>query len=111
MTDHRYDLDRLVPLGALVAEGLADTVDALAKRIGDDVFLDDVGLRCCTRETARALFAERESKKAADRQRAARHRAELAEVSRRNKSELRGGRPAQPNSNAFADAHDPDHLV
>lgn len=58
----------LVPLGALAAEGLGwgehtrtpkDAVDTLARRLGELVVLDDIGRRCVSRDTARALFAER----------------------------------------------------
>ncbi|NTY58673.1 hypothetical protein [Mycolicibacterium sphagni] len=76
--DVELDLDRLVPLGALVAEGLGTSVDQLADRIGDSVFLDDVGLRCVTRETARSLFAERAAAVAEARAREAARRAEAA---------------------------------
>jgi hypothetical protein len=47
----------LVPLAALVGEGLAATIDELADRLGEVVVLDDIGRRSCTRETARRLFA------------------------------------------------------
>lgn len=97
MTDRTHldldlDLDRLVPLGVLVAEGLDETVDQLAGRIGDDVFLDDIGLRCCTASTARALIAEREARGAAERERAARVAAREAACAAQRDEEVRAER-------------------
>lgn len=48
-----------VPLAELVLEGLAQDIYSLAKRLGDRVVLDDIGRRCCTRDTARELFDEK----------------------------------------------------
>lgn len=76
----------LVPLAELVAEGIADTIDALASRLDGAVFADDIGRRCCTRDTARELMAERERRLAqqrewqADRQRRAREQDERTGV-------------------------------
>lgn len=53
------DFGGLVPLGLLVADGVADKVDRLAVQLGTEVVIDDVGLRCVTRSTARRLLAER----------------------------------------------------
>lgn len=49
------------------------SVDHLAQILGDMVILDDLGRRCCTRETARDLFAEKaaEAQRAAEKRRAA----------------------------------------
>jgi hypothetical protein len=53
--------ENLVPLSLLVAEGFGGDIDTLAKRLGDDLILDDIGIRCTTRVAARALFVERET--------------------------------------------------
>lgn len=63
-----YSLDQLVPLSHLIIEGLADSVSKLSKKLGANVFLDDLGRECCTREQARALFADRAAKQAAQRE-------------------------------------------
>lgn len=44
------------------------TVDRLADRLGDQVIVDDAGLRCCTRATARRLYDAREGRREAQRQ-------------------------------------------
>lgn len=49
----------LVSLAELVIEGLALDVRSLAKKLGDRVVRDDIGRRCCTRDTARELFEEK----------------------------------------------------
>lgn len=49
----------LISLGELVLEGLAPDIGSLAKKLGDAVVIDDVGRRCCTRDTARGLFTAR----------------------------------------------------
>lgn len=59
LPDDPWAPDNLIPLAELVIEGLAASVDELARRIGDDVLLDDIGRRCTTRATARHLIAER----------------------------------------------------
>lgn len=61
----------LIPLAHLVIEGLAENIDALAAQL-DEVFFDDIGRRCTTRDTARRLFAERADVE--ERQRAAERR-------------------------------------
>jgi hypothetical protein len=53
--------ENLVPLALLVAEGFGDNIDTLANQLGDDLILDDIGIRCTTRVAARALFVERET--------------------------------------------------
>jgi hypothetical protein len=59
-----------VPLAELVIEGFGGgSLDQLAKILNDMVVLDDLGRRCCTRETARALFTARVEKRAADAER------------------------------------------
>lgn len=56
--------DPLIPLAALVAEGLGASVASgpnittLAGRLGDAVELDDLGRRCVSRDLARSLLAE-----------------------------------------------------
>lgn len=81
-----------MPLGVLVAEGLAESVDQLAQKIGDDTFLDDIGLRCCTRATARSLVADRDARLAAERERAARVAARAATVAAERDEQLRAER-------------------
>ena len=63
-----FDLDQIVPLSVLALEGFGGgSIDHLAKILGDDmVLLDDLGRRCCTRETARALFTTRAEKREAE---------------------------------------------
>lgn len=72
----------IVPLAELVLEGLAQDIGTLAKRLGDLVVLDDIGRRCCTRDTARELF---KVKAATDKRRAemnARNNARTVETNR-----------------------------
>lgn len=65
-----WDPDNLVPLAVLAAEGLGNgTVEDLARRVGGDLVIDDIGIRCCTRSAARALFAKRDAQQAAERER------------------------------------------
>jgi hypothetical protein len=72
-----------IPLAELVIEGLSADVCSLAKRLGDLVVLDDIGRRCCTRDTARRLFEE---KAAADKRR--------AEMAARNRARAVRNQPA-----------------
>jgi hypothetical protein len=60
------DTTELVPLALLVAEGYAPTVNALARRLGDDVVIDAAGLRAVPIATARRLFDEREARRTAE---------------------------------------------
>lgn len=73
----------LVSLAELVIEGLALDVRSLAKRLGDLVVLDDIGRRCCTRDTARELF---KVKAATDKRR--------EEMDARNRARAAGNQPA-----------------
>lgn len=62
-TDDPWSPENLVPLSLLVAEGFGGDIDTLASRLGDDLILDDIGIRCTTRAAARALFVEREAER------------------------------------------------
>jgi hypothetical protein len=62
--------DPLVPLGLLSLEGHG-TVDQLAHRLGSEVVVDDAGIRCCSRSTARRLHDNRAAVLAAQRARMA----------------------------------------
>lgn len=103
--DNDLDLDRLVPLGALVAEGLGASVDQLAAKISDAVFVDDVGLRCCTRETARSLIAERAAEQAQQRARRAAAAAQMDRRTQETRARLRALGEREPSGNAHADLH------
>ncbi|MGV0638249.1 hypothetical protein ABVK33_10050 [Mycobacterium kansasii] len=109
-----YSLDQLVPLSHLVIEQLADSVSKLSKKLGDGVFLDDLGRECCTREQARALFAERAAKQAAQREAFRRKAAEqkAAREARRAAAQAERAReaqrPAPPRGNWRPD-YDPEH--
>lgn len=65
----------LLPL-AVVALELDTTVTRLAERLGEDVVLDDIGMRCCTRAAAAALIGQRNARRAAEIERDRRQRAE-----------------------------------
>ncbi|WP_142926965.1 hypothetical protein [Mycobacterium marinum] len=68
----------LIPLGTLALE-LNATVDDLARQLGDDeIVLDDIGLRCCTRTSGHALIVQKNARDQAQRDREARMRADLA---------------------------------
>lgn len=73
----------LITLAEMVIEGIAQDIGTLAKKLGDRVVLDDIGRRCCTRDTARELFEE---KAAADKRR--------AEMDARNRARAAGNQPA-----------------
>ena len=47
-----------VPLSLLALE-LAENIVVLAARLDGEVLVDDIGRRCCTREAARTLIAEK----------------------------------------------------
>jgi uncharacterized membrane protein YqiK len=93
----------LVTLAELAAEGFGpwdspytkgsrDVIEALARQLDGVVVLDDIGRRCVTRETARALFAERAETERRQREAQERREAELAEQSANYRP--RGGVPA-----------------
>lgn len=67
----------LIPLASLAME-LDTTVAALARQLGEDVALDDIGMRCVTRATAHAVIAEQHAREAAQREREARARQSVA---------------------------------
>lgn len=68
----------LIPLGTLALE-LNTTVEDLARRLGDDeIVLDDIGLRCCTRTSGHALIVQKNARDQAQRDREAKMRAGLA---------------------------------
>jgi hypothetical protein len=96
------DPAELVTLAELAAEGFGpwdspytkgtrDVIEALARQL-DGVVLDDIGRRCVTRETSRALFAERAEAERRQREARQRHEEELAERAANNRP--RGGVPA-----------------
>lgn len=75
--DDPWAPSNLIPLGSLAME-LETTVSALARQLGEDVVLDDIGMRCCTRATAHAVIAEQQAREAAQREREQRRREEIA---------------------------------
>lgn len=95
--------DNLIPLAILAAEhGL--TINQLAARLGENVLVDDAtGLRYCTPETARQLHEQRLARREREQRRAAERKAQLAELNRRYRAELRGGVPTTPGSTPYAD--------
>jgi hypothetical protein len=79
-------------LGQPVHQGPRDVIEALARQLDGVVVLDDIGRRCVTRETARALFAERAEAERRQREAQERREAELHEQAANNLP--RGGVPA-----------------
>ena len=63
---------------ALIATEAGETVDRLAHRFGDDVVLDDIGMRAVPASAARGFFAERAEQKADMAARQKRRQAQLA---------------------------------
>src|SRR4051812_16820178 len=60
--------DNILPVAMLAVE-LNTTVDALVRKIGDDqIVLDDIGLRCITRQAAHAVIAEQAVRQARQRE-------------------------------------------
>ena len=55
-TEQEQHMENLIPLSTLSELG---SVDQLTHQLGDDMQIDDIGRRCCTRERARELFTER----------------------------------------------------
>ena len=96
------DPAELVTLASLAGEGFGwggqfirtpkDAVDALERQLDGEVVLDDLGRRCVSRETARALFAERAEAEQRQRETHQRREEELAEQAANNPP--RGGIPA-----------------
>jgi hypothetical protein len=97
------DPPELVTLAELAAEGFGpwdspytkgprDVIEALARQLDGVVVLDDIERRCVTRETARALFAERAEAERRQREAQERREAELHEQAANNLP--RGGVPA-----------------
>ncbi|RFZ08115.1 hypothetical protein VIMS_04164 [Mycobacterium marinum] len=79
----------LIPLGTLALE-LGTSVDDLARQLGaDQIVLDDIGLRCCTRTSAHALIGAKNARDQAQRDREARMRANLREQGERSTREQR----------------------
>lgn len=74
---------QLVPLAELVVEGLSDTINKLARQLGDEVTIDDVGRAAVTRDTVKRLIAEqaakREHQREVNRQKAAEFKRARAE--------------------------------
>jgi hypothetical protein len=92
----------LWPLGILAFELGLGTRD-LEHRCNGAVVRNSVGLRCIPSDLVRELVAERDDRLARQRERAVQAQAELAELSRRNRELLRGGRPASVGGTALAD--------
>jgi len=99
------DQDGLVTLAELAAEGFGpwdspytkgprDVIEALARQLDGVVVLDDIGRRCVTRETARALFAGRAEAERREREAQERREAELHEQAANNPPPRR--RPGRP---------------
>lgn len=95
-----------MPLGLLVAEGLADSVGALADKIGDGVFLNGAGLRCCTQETARCMVAARDAAEAERRARVQQEAAERRAKGNPLRDRVRALQQAQADG-ALPDRYDP----
>jgi hypothetical protein len=68
----------------------------------DDVILDSIGMRCITRERARALFTQRDAARAEQARRQAEFEAHMAELDQRNRAQRIVGRPAV-SGNAYLD--------
>jgi hypothetical protein len=64
-----------IPLGVVAAE-FGITVDALAERLGAEVVIDALGLRCCSPSVVRRLMEQREREREQARQLAERDRRE-----------------------------------
>lgn len=70
--------ENLVPLSVLALE-LDSTVKAVANKLGtDDIILDDIGMRCCTRTAAHMLITERNTRETEQRRQQAEARQRLA---------------------------------
>ena len=94
----------LVSLAELAVELTNGDIDQLARQIPSDaVQLDDIGRRAVSRATARWLFTHRAERQAEQARRGAQRRQRLAELSERNRAQLRGGVPPTPGGSAFAD--------
>lgn len=96
--------ENLLPLGVLALE-LDCTVDELAKKLGGDCLLDDVGLRVVTRAVAAAQIAERNAQQAEKRRQAAEARQRIAANSTARDTRKRVEKLAkrQPSGNPHAD--------
>lgn len=71
----------LITLSTLAAEGLGNgDIDTLAQQLGDNVIIDDIGIRCTTRATARVLITERAAAQAQHRAREDARTRELARI-------------------------------
>lgn len=68
--------ENLIPITVLAAELNGYTINTLIKKLGDDVILDDIGMRCTTRSAARALIAKRNASKAEQKRKEQQRRAE-----------------------------------
>ena len=96
--------ESLVPLAELAIELTNGDIDQLARQVpADAVQLDDIGRRAVSRATARWLFTQRAERQAEQARRGAQRRQRLAELSERNRAQLRGGVPATPGGSTFAD--------
>ncbi len=95
------DTTDLITLAELTVEGFGDgmfggpNIDTLAEQLGDDVVLDDIGRRCCTRDTARRLFTERAEAHAREQEDWAKRAAEMAAESNARHARLRAIAAAQ----------------
>lgn len=87
-------LDDPIPLSLLVLEGVADSVDALAARLDGAVVLDDVGIRCVSRQSARWLIAEKVEAEASQRAHRRRQQGELTRRCAESHAAIPTGIPA-----------------
>ena len=84
-------MNDLIPLATLSELG---SVDQLTCQLGDDVQIDDIGRRCCTRERARRLFTERTAALAEQARRHEEWQQRYAEQSARIRATIGKGIPA-----------------
>lgn len=107
-------LGDLVPLGLLSLEGYG-TVAQISQRLGSEVVVDDAGIRCCSRATARRLHDERAAVMAAVRARMAAvgDQSNVHAVLAARRERQLALRRAHPELGALAvaalDSGDPDH--
>lgn len=73
----------------MLAAELETTVNALVRKLGpDQILLDDIGMRCCTRTTAHAVIAEQAARQDRQREIDAANAAVTAEAAERAKVEM-----------------------
>lgn len=106
IADDPWAPENLTPLGVLALE-LGCTVDELAKRLGDDCLLDDIGLRVCSRAVAAALIADRDARKAERRRRdaEAQKRITANSTTADTRHRVKALAEREPSGNSHADLH------